>query len=93
MDTTRTKSDLGSGGLLPAARRYPEQRDRVARERAEQARDANDTLAPFIGVANGLLASFVVWAFLGACTLAVYQFAPSWVVTTVQGVLVAGCAR
>ena len=92
MDTTRTKSDVGSGRLLPAARRYLEERDRILRERAEEARDANDTLAPFIGVANGLLASFVVWAFLGACTLAAYQFAPSWVVSTV-GVLLAGGAR
>jgi hypothetical protein len=93
MDTTRTRIDVGSGRLLSAARRYPEQRDRVVRERAEEVRDANDTLAPFIGMANALLASFVVWAFLGACMLAVYQLAPSWVVTTVQGVLLAGGAR
>ena len=55
--------------------------------------DADDPLAPCIGLATGLLASFVVWAFLGACMLAAYQLAPPWVVTTVQGVLLAGGAR
>ena len=93
MDTPHTETDLNSGRLHPAPGPGPEGRHRILREPAQEARDANDTLAPFIGLANGLLASFVVWAFLGACVLAAYQRAPSWVVSTVQGVLLAGGAR
>ena len=52
---------------------------------------ARDALSPFIGLANGVLASLVLWALIGACALAAYHFAPSWVVT-VHGVLLAAGA-
>lgn len=63
------------------------------RKQAEDVRDADDALAPFIGLANGVLASLVVWGFLGGCAVAAYHFAPSWVATAVNVVLLADGAR
>jgi hypothetical protein len=67
--------------------------DEIAMEQAEEGRDADDALAPFIGLANGLLVSLVLWAFVGAWVFAAYHFAPSWVATTLNDVLLAGGSR
>lgn len=63
--------------------------DKSVLERPEEVQDDDDPLRPFVGLASGVLAGFLVWALLGAAVLAAYQLTPSWVAATVQTLLVA----